>query len=87
MRLRLSLIAAAVATLGLVPATSHAETWPSKPIKMVVPFAAGGGTDFISRLVAQKLSERLGQQVFVENRGGAHGGTGVPAGGWPGPGR
>ena len=46
---------------------------------MIVPFPAGGGTDFIGRLAAKHLSERLGQQVFVENRGGANGAIGLQA--------
>ena len=46
---------------------------------MIVPFPAGGGTDFIGRLVAKHLSERLGQQVYVENRGGANGSIGLQA--------
>ncbi len=46
---------------------------------MIVPFPAGGGTDFIGRVAAKHLSERLGQQVFVENRGGANGAIGLQA--------
>ena len=46
---------------------------------MIVPFPAGGGTDFIARLMAQHLSKRLGQQVYVENRGGANGAIGLQA--------
>jgi tripartite-type tricarboxylate transporter receptor subunit TctC len=50
-----------------------AQSWPVRPVTMVVPFAAGGGTDLLGRIVAQRLSEVLGQQVIVENVGGAGG--------------
>ena len=68
--------------LGLVlvaPDIVSAQSWPQKPIKMIVPFPAGGGTDFIARLVARHLTDRLGQQVIVENRGGANGAIGLHA--------
>ena len=71
-----------IVILGLVmlaPTLAGAQSWPQKSIKMIVPFPAGGGTDFIARLVAKHLSERLGQQVFVENRGGANGAIGLQA--------
>jgi tripartite-type tricarboxylate transporter receptor subunit TctC len=70
------------ATLGIVctlPALAAAQSWPQRPIKMIVPFPAGGGTDFIARVAAKHLSDRLGQQVFVENRGGANGAVGLQA--------
>ena len=54
-----------------------AQDWPTRPVTMVVPFPAGGPIDFIGRLMAQKLSERLGQQVIVENVGGAGGMNGA----------
>jgi len=50
-----------------------AETWPSRPVTMVVPFAPGGGTDVLGRIVGRRLSEILGQQVIIENVGGAGG--------------
>src|SRR2546428_4236997 len=69
-----------VAALGLLcPTLAAAQTWPQKSIRMIVPFPAGGGTDFIARLAAKHLSDRLGQQVFVENRGGANGAIGLQA--------
>src|SRR6266700_1615797 len=68
----LSLIAAALAA---EPAL--AQTWPSRPLTLVVPFAAGGGADIMGRVVAARLSELLGQQVIVENLGGAGGMTGA----------
>ncbi len=72
-------IVTAAALLGLVPAPAPAQTWPAKPIKLIVPFPAGGGTDFIGRLAAKQLGERLGQTVFVDNRGGANGAIGAQA--------
>jgi tripartite-type tricarboxylate transporter receptor subunit TctC len=63
-----TLLAAASAT-GPVAA----QAWPTRPVTMVVPFPPGGGTDVLGRIVAQKMSETLGQQVIVENAGGAGG--------------
>ena len=66
------------AALGLSRGVS-AETWPARPIKFIVPFAPGGGTDFTARLVAEKMSARLGQTVLVDNRPGAGGNLGAEA--------
>ena len=63
--------------LWLAPTVAIAQAWPNRPIKMICPFPPGGGTDVIARIVAQQLSTRLGQQVYVENRSGANGGAGA----------
>ena len=63
----------ALAVLNLAPAAAHAQAYPSKPIRFIVPFPPGGTSDVIARIVAQKLTEGLGRQVVVENRGGASG--------------
>src|SRR5262245_35782005 len=67
----LVLFAVAVFGDGISPAT--AQTWPERPVTMVIPFPPGGGTDLLGRIVAKGLSEVLGQQVVVENVGGAGG--------------
>ena len=56
---------------------AHAQQWPSRPVQMIVPFAAGGSTDVAARLVAQQLTQVLGQQVVVENKAGANGNLGT----------
>jgi tripartite-type tricarboxylate transporter receptor subunit TctC len=69
--------AAVLGLLCLAPAFASADWQPTRPIKLICPFPAGGGTDQIARIVAEQLSKRLGQQVVVENRGGANGGLGA----------
>ena len=77
---RPSILLALAATLaalmgGLLPASraQGAANWPVKPIRMVIAFAPGGPTDLVSRVLAQRLSEQLGQAVVVENKPGAGG--------------
>ena len=70
-------IAGAVAALAASAAL--AQPWPQKPVKIVVPFAAGGATDVVARLLGQKLGEAWGQSVVIENRAGAGGNIGADA--------
>src|SRR4051812_35406715 len=71
-----TLIGAALAgVLGLAGAAS-AQDFPTRPITMVIPFAAGGPTDVLGRVMGEAMSKTLGQQIVVENVGGAGGGTG-----------
>jgi tripartite-type tricarboxylate transporter receptor subunit TctC len=60
----------------LLNGTTNAQIWPDRPLTMIIPFAAGGPTDLLGRVMAQRMSEVLGQQVIVENVGGAGGMTG-----------
>ena len=63
--------------LGIFAANAAAQSWPAKPVRLMVPFPPGGSTDIIARIVAQKLGERLGQPFIIENRGGAGGTLGT----------
>jgi len=65
--------------MGLVSAPAAADGYPDRPLRMVVPFPAGGATDLMARALAQGLGEKLGQSVVVENRGGAGGSIGAEA--------
>src|SRR5258708_22736074 len=75
--LRALLFVAALFSLLAPTGESSAQTYPTRPVRLVVPFGAGGPTDVIARIVAQKLSETWGQQVYTENIPGAGGNTGV----------
>jgi len=68
---RLFLLGLVVVALGAIAPAFAAETYPSRPVRFVVPFPPGAGTDTTARLIAQRLSERLGQQFIVENKPGA----------------
>ena len=71
-RKRWRVVAAALpALLMLAFSAASGQTYPDRPIRMIVPFGPGGGSDFVGRLAAQKLSEQMGQQVVVDNRTGA----------------
>ena len=67
----LALLAAAIA-----PAAAQDAGYPNRPITLVVPYAAGGGNDVMARIVAEKMSKTLGQNIVIENRGGAGGSIG-----------
>lgn len=74
-------VATALAAAGLFagPSIAWAQAWPTRPVTIILPFAAGGGTDLLARGLAQDLSERLGQQFVVDNRAGAGGNIGAAA--------
>ena len=61
---------------SVLACSAFAQTWPTKPIKVILPFAAGGGGDTVMRPISQKLAEALGQQVVLENIPGAGGALG-----------
>ncbi len=74
------LATAACVTGAFISLNAAADTWPSKPIKFLVPFAAGGVADVVTRAITPKLSEALGQPIVIENRGGAGGTIGTSLG-------
>lgn len=76
---RYSLLRTFFAACLAISASAWAQSYPTKPVRMIVAFPAGGGSDIVGRIISQKLGERLGQQVFVENRAGAGGSIGTGA--------
>ena len=69
----------ALAGLVLLAQAAQAQDWPQKPVRFIVPYPPGGGTDVIARIIQEPLSRALGQQVIIENRGGAGGALGTEA--------
>jgi len=76
---RRGLVLASAVCFALAPAIGLAQAYPAKPIRLIVPFPAGGATDILARALSQKLGEKIGQTVVVENRPGAGGTIGADA--------
>src|SRR5262249_32217559 len=72
-------LAAGAAALPAVPRFARAQAYPSRPVRIIVGYAAGGGTDISARVIGQWLSERLGQQFVIDNRPGGGGNIGTEA--------
>src|SRR3977135_2313377 len=70
-------LAAGAAALPVVSRFARAQDYPLRPVRVIVPFAPGGQTDVVARLIAQKLSDRLGKQFYIENAAGAGGNIGA----------
>lgn len=79
MRFKAVLYVALAGALASQPGSANADTFPSRPIRIIVPFTAAGATDFLARAVGGKMAERLGQPVVVDNRPGASGQIGLSA--------
>jgi tripartite-type tricarboxylate transporter receptor subunit TctC len=77
--MRTVLFVKAALLLALLTVPSAAQEWPAKPVRLVAPFAAGGASDTLGRMIAESLTKALGQQFFVDNRGGAAGMIGSAA--------
>ena len=76
----ISLAVLLLGVAGIMPATgAAAQDYPSKPVRLIVPYPPGGGNDTLARLFGAKLTEAWGQQIVVDNRGGASGNIGVEA--------
>src|SRR4051812_35890865 len=78
MRVRLLSLLIITSMVATEPAVAAAlATWPERPIRLIIPFPPGGSNDIVGRVIATKLSERLGKSVVVDNRGGAGGAIGT----------
>jgi tripartite-type tricarboxylate transporter receptor subunit TctC len=75
----MSIVLRAAFVFLFLASNALAQTYPAKPVKLLIPFPPGGNTDIVGRLMAHKLSEAFGQQVYIENRGGAGGTIGAEA--------
>src|SRR3954447_24095218 len=71
LRRQLLKLAAGAAALPVTQRLAHAQAWPSRPLRIVIGYPAGGSTDLIARIIGRWLSERLGQPVIIENKPGA----------------
>src|SRR5262245_17276053 len=77
--MRFATFARTAGAILLLAVPAHAQDYPTRPVTIIVPFAAGGGTDILARMVAQKLEQRLGRSFVIDNRPGAGGTTGAAA--------